>query len=231
MQTVFRRVWLTVPCLMIPLFTSACQEAGSGDQPMRSTSMQSDPLPDPRLRGDRSLEECIVSRRSIREYAEKALSDAQISQLLWATQGVTDPAGLRAAPSAGALYPLELYVATSSGLYHYGPAGHELTQRTDRDLRPSLSAAALAQQSVAAAPAVFVITGVNERMRGKYGERTERYVHMEAGHAAQNLLLQAEALGLGGVPVGAFEDDRLARVLGLTRNESPLYLIPVGYPR
>jgi SagB-type dehydrogenase family enzyme len=167
----------------------------------------------------------------MREFTGEPLTDADISQLLWAAQGVTDPTGLRTAPSAGALYPLELYVSRSSGLYHYEPARHKLTLSSNRDLRREIHDAALGQDALVEAPAVFVITAVYARTRGRYEDRAERYVHMEAGHAAQNLLLQAVALNLGGVPIGAFDDERLGTVLGLPENETPLYLIPIGHPR
>ena len=183
-------------------------------------------LPEPSPHGERSLEEVLAARRSVREFTDEPLTDREISQLLWAAQGITDPAGLRSAPSAGALYPLELYVATSSGLYHYHPGNHELQQRDRADLRRAMHAAALSQNPVVEAPAVFVITAAR-----KYGTRAERYVHMEVGHAAQNLLLEAVAMDLAAVPIGAFEDDQLSKVLQLPGDESPLYLIPVGHPR
>ena len=188
-------------------------------------------LPQPRLQGDRSLEEILADRRSVREFTDKPLTDTEISQLLWAAQGVTDPDGRRAAPSAGALYPLEVYVASSSGLFHFQPAQHQLSRRHDKDLRQMIHGAALAQDAIVEAPVVFVITAVYGRTQGKYGDRAERYVHLEAGHAVQNLLLQAVALDLGGVPIGAFNDKRLSEILGLSQNESPLYLIPIGHPR
>jgi SagB-type dehydrogenase family enzyme len=190
-----------------------------------------DDLPDPRLRGRQSLEEILASRRSARDLTDETLTNSDISQLLWATLGVTDSAGLRTAPSAGALYPLELYVVQSSGVYHFEPARHELTRRHDKDLRQALHKAALGQDALIDGPAVFVITAVYARTKVKYGARAERYVHMEAGHAAQNLLLQTAALNLGGVPIGAFNDDSVCEILGLPENESPLYLIPIGHPR
>lgn len=190
-----------------------------------------DELPDPQLRGKQSLEETLASRRTVREFTDEPLTDAHISQLLWAAQGVTDPAWLRAAPSAGALYPLELYVAQSSGLYHFEPAKHGLKRRRGKDLRQAIHEAALGQEAVLKAPAVFLITAARAPTQAKYGSRAERYVHMEAGHAAQNLLLQAVALDLGGVPIGAFNDDRLSEILGLPDSEAPLYLIPIGHPR
>jgi SagB-type dehydrogenase family enzyme len=186
-------------------------------------------LPRPRRTSEVSLEEAFAARRSLRTFAQRPLDQAQLGQLLWAAQGITGAGGRgRTAPSAGALYPLELYVATAEGLFRYEPRAHSLERRLARDPRPELAKAALGQESVRQAPAVFVISGVEARTRAKYGARARRYVHLEAGHAGQNLLLQAAALGLGAVPVGAFEDDQVRRVLSLPAGEAPLYLIPVG---
>ena len=136
---------------------------------------------------------------------------------------------LGTAPSAGALYPLETYVALEQGVYHYDPRRHELKRVIEGDMRGKLQNAAWGQRAVGSAPAVFVFAAVHERTSVKYGKRATRYVDMEAGHACQNLLLQAVALGLGGVPVGAFRDDAVANVLKLDSNAAPLYLVPVGY--
>jgi len=137
---------------------------------------------------------------------------------------------LRSAPSAGALYPLEVYVATASGLQHYQPERHSLRVARTDDLRPAICRASLQQEAIREAPAVFVIAAVHARMAKKYGDASSlRYVDMEIGHAAQNLLLQAVALGLGGVPIGAFHEERVRRVLGLSDAEEPLYLVPVGH--
>jgi SagB-type dehydrogenase family enzyme len=186
-------------------------------------------LPAPAESGALPLEQALRRRRSIREYTSRPLSAREIGQLLWAAQGVTSSEGFRTAPSAGALYPLEVYVATAQGFYHYEPTGHRLTQRSSRDLRPALQRAAH-QDPVGRAPAVFVIAGVYTRTAAKYGERAERYVVLEAGHAAQNLLLEAVALGLGAVPVGAFDDAGVQQALDLPSGYQPLYLIPVGHP-
>jgi SagB-type dehydrogenase family enzyme len=188
-------------------------------------------LPAPTTHGARSLEEVIAARRSVREYADRELTWAEISQLLWAAQGITSPQGLRAAPSAGALYPLEIYVAVPAGVYHYQPAGHRLERTLSGDRRRAWGDAAVSQGPVYHAPATFLIAGVMARTRAKYGERAERYVYLEAGHAAQNLLLQATALGLGAVPIGAFYDEQLAQAAGLPADETPLYLICVGAMR
>ncbi len=198
----------------------------------RSDSVNIMQLPAPEQKGKMSLEEALARRRSVREFTTKALTERELSQLLWAAQGITHPEGLRTAPSAGALYPLEIYVATASGFYHYEPRPHRLIQLSERDLRAAVRRAALDQEAITQAPAVFVIAAVYERTSRKYGAaRTSRYVHMEAGHAAQNLLLETVALGLGGVTIGAFKDDVVQNALALPADHRPLYLIPVGHPR
>ncbi len=189
-------------------------------------------LPPPEQSGRVSVEEALARRRSVREFSGKPVTEQQLGQLCWAAQGITQSDGRRTAPSAGALYPLELYVVTSSGFFHYQPKKHQLQVRNHRDLRPQLHLAALGQDSVREAAAVFVITGKYARTASKYGDaRSPRYVHLEAGHAAENLLLQAVALHLGAVPVGAFDDPQLKRVLSLLEGEEPLYLVAVGHPR
>jgi SagB-type dehydrogenase family enzyme len=186
-------------------------------------------LPPPRTEGSISLEEALARRRSVRDFISEPLSDGEIGQLLWAAQGITAEGGRRTAPSAGALYPLELYAVTPDGLWHYLPEDHTLALLRDEDLRGELQAAALDQDAVGAAPLVVVVTGVVERTEARYGpERAPRYVLLEAGHAAHGLLLQAVALDLGAVPIGAFIDSEVARILGLPIDEAPLYLLPVG---
>jgi SagB-type dehydrogenase family enzyme len=168
----------------------------------------------------------------VREFTEDPLNLGELGQLLWAAQGTTHPDGYRTAPSAGALYPLEVYAVIQEGVYHYDPQGHRLSLHRQGDARSALHAAALQQEPVLEAPVVFVIATVYERTGKKYGvERGPRYVHLEAGHAAQNLLLQAVALGLGAVPVGAFYDDKVKAILALPADQQPLYLIPVGHPK
>lgn len=186
-------------------------------------------LPAPRTTSDVSLEEALASRRSVREFESTALTLEEISQLLWAAQGITSESGGRTAPSAGALYPLEVYVATADGVYHYLPEGHRAEILSRADLRAALAHAARDQAFVAEAPAVFVITAVFARTAVRYGERAERYVHLEAGHVAQNVLLEATALGLAGVPVGAFSDAGIQQTLGLPSDHAPLYLLPIGH--
>jgi SagB-type dehydrogenase family enzyme len=209
--------------MLLGLTRVAGQEPGSTAPPVVA-------LPAPAERSAVSLDEALRRRRSVREYTTQPLTDAQLSQLLWAAQGITDAGGYRTTPSAGALYPLEMYVATRAGLQRYEARGHRLLRVGDTDVRSRLRGAALGQEAVTAAAAVFIITAVPSRTAAKYGERATRYVQLEAGHAAQNLLLEAVALGLGAVPVGAFEDDRVSGILGLPAGEVPLYLVPVGQP-
>ncbi len=205
----------------------ACAEAA----PSEEGSGETIKLPLPRMDSEVSLEETLAQRRSIRSFTTEALTLDEISQLCWAAQGVTrKDRGFRTAPSAGALYPLELYLVTPDGLYHYDPGAHELAVLSTEYLRGKLADAALRQSSVYSGSCIFVITAVYARTSKKYGDRARQYVHMEVGHAAQNLLLQAVALGLGGVPIGAFHDDRVADVLGLPGDHEPLMIIPVGHP-
>ena len=192
------------------------------------------PLPEPRHDSDVSIEQSLLQRRSTRSYAGEPLTLGEVSQLLWATQGITDVRGYRTAPSAGALYPLEVYLVAGDvenvvpGIYRYTPDKHELSLLIDGDKRSELAAAALGQSSVATGALDIVITAVYERTMVKYGERGIRYVHIEVGHAAQNLCLQAAAMDLGLVTVGAFNDGRVAEILNLPGDEKPLYIIPVG---
>ena len=178
-----------------------------------------------------TLVRALEARRSVRDFSARPLSEAETSQLLWAAQGITHGDGYRTAPSAGALYPLELYVATSTGFFRYIPQGHRLARLEKTDLRVAMQDAALGQPGIGSAAALFVLAAVYQRTAAKYGaQRGARYVHIEVGHAAQNLLLEAAALGLGAVPVGAFDDSALARALDLPTNQEPLYLIAVGEP-
>jgi SagB-type dehydrogenase family enzyme len=189
------------------------------------------PLPKPRSQGPISLEETLLHRKSIRSFSDQPITPEQLSQLLWSVQGMADQRGRRTSPSAGALYPLEIYVLTQEGISHYQPSDHSLRSVRAGDFRRDLYAAALRQEFILEAPLTVVITAVYQRIEVKYGrDRGPRYVHIEVGHAAENLLLQAVALGLGAVPVGAFEDDLVLKILGIPPDHRPLYLIPVGHP-
>jgi SagB-type dehydrogenase family enzyme len=187
-------------------------------------------LPPP-TEGTVPLEATLRRRRSVREFTADLLTAAEIGQLLWAAQGVTTDWGGRTAPSAGALYPLELYAVTPSRAMRYLPDGHRAEITTERDLRPDLMTAALDQEAVVHAPLVVAVVAVRERTATKYGDRAPRYVDLEAGHAAQNLLLQAVAIELTAVPIGAFDDEAVGSVLGLPGDQEPRYLLAVGHPR
>jgi SagB-type dehydrogenase family enzyme len=186
------------------------------------------PLPLPDTTGAISLEQAIGKRRSLRAFRPDPLPVASIGQLLWAGQGITSPDGKRAAPSAGALYPLELYAVTPQQVVHYLPDGHRAETRAVSDLRPGLKAAAVGQSSVGAAPVVIVVAAVPSRTSPTYGSQAEAFIQIEVGHAAQNILLQAAALGLAAVPVGSLNPSGAAAVLALPPDQTVLYLIPVG---
>lgn len=193
-------------------------------------------LPEPQRSSRHSLEQALAQRRSVREFAAAPLRLEELAQLAWAAQGATG-GGHRTAPSAGGLYPLELSVVVGNvaglapGVYRYEPDAHRLARTAEGDRRAQLAAAAYRQRWIAEAPAVFVIAGAEQRTTGKYGERGVRYVQMEAGHAGENLLLQATALGLGATVVGAFDDEGVRSLTALPAAARPLSLIPVGRRR
>jgi SagB-type dehydrogenase family enzyme len=191
-------------------------------------------LPEPKYDSNTSVEQALLKRRSVRVYKDEPLALTEVSQLLWAAQGITDPRGFRTAPSAGALYPLELYVVAGNvndlpdGIYRYKPHKHELAMVVEGDKRTELCNAALDQPSIKDAAAVIVFSAVYERTTGKYGERGIRYVHIEVGHAAQNIYLQAVSLNPGLVVIGAFDDEEVKKIMNMEDKEHPLYIIPVG---
>ncbi len=192
-------------------------------------------LPDPSSEDPISLEEAIAERRSIRNYREGEISRSELSRLLWAAQGITGEGDKRAAPSAGATYPLELYIAAEEvedldpGLYRYQPEGHLLEMVLSGSLSNELQDAARGQTFVGQGSLNLIIAADYQRTTGRYDERGERYVHMEVGHAGQNIYLQAENLGLGTVAVGAFDDSRVKELLDLPDDQDPLYIMPVGH--
>nr|CBH37801.1 conserved hypothetical protein [uncultured archaeon] len=191
-------------------------------------------LPEPCNTSNTSVEAALSQRRSIRAYSGGNLTIEEVSQLLWAAQGITSPWGGRTAPSAGALYPLELYLVVGDvegvdkGVYRYRPEKHELEKVKADDIRAELAGAALGQECIRDAAMDIVFTAVYERTTRKYGERGIRYAHMEAGHAAQNVYLQAVSLDLGTVVIGAFNDSKVKKVVNLGEQENPLYIMPVG---
>jgi SagB-type dehydrogenase family enzyme len=194
-------------------------------------------LPKPKYNSDVSLEESLVKRRSVRDYTGELLSLEEVSQLLWAAQGTTSDRGGRTAPSAGALYPLEVYVIVGDvqyqaiGIYLYKPKKHEVVMIADKDVRQQLAGAALGQSSVKNGVIDRSFTAVYQRTTRKYGDRGIKYVHIETGHAAQNVCLQATAMGLGAVTIGAFNDQEVSKLMSLPKDEEPLYIIPVGKRR
>lgn len=201
-------------------------------------------LPQPRLSSDVSVEEAMQNRRSFRFYEDSPLTITEISQLLWSAYGLSYPVenapdflrgGLRTAPSAGALYPLELYVVVRNvtdlnpGIYLYRSESHELILITGEDSWEEFSNAAFNQLHFETAAAAIVYSAVFERCTDKYGDRgRERYVCMDLGHSAENVYLQAYALNIGTCAIGAFSDIALKQVIRMTRAEVPLYIMPLG---
>lgn len=191
-------------------------------------------LPDPSYTGAVSLEASLMERRSIRDFRAVPLLLKDLSQLLWAAQGVTVRWGGRTAPSAGGLYPLEVHAVAGdvhglqSGVYRYQPDRHTLASVAEGDLRAELASAALGQGFIRHAAVNIVFSAVYRRVSGKYGERGVRYAQMEVGHAAQNVLLQAVATNLGAVPIGAFHDGGVKSLLKMGAEEDPLYIVCVG---
>ncbi|UCH50805.1 MAG: SagB/ThcOx family dehydrogenase [Chloroflexota bacterium] len=195
-------------------------------------------LPSPSPKGKVSVEEAILKRRSARRFRAQPLSFAQLSQLLWSAQGITGTGGRRAAPSAGATYPLEIFIVVgehgienlAAGVYHYDVGNHSLSLHLSGDLRQKLADTALGQSFIANCPIDMVICALHPRTAYRYGRRGERYVHIEVGHVGQNVSLQAVALGLATVMVGAFEDEEVGKVLKLEGQIKPLYIISAGKP-
>jgi len=195
-------------------------------------NMEKIKLPVPDFKSEVSVEEALKKRRSVRNYKKLPLTLKELSQLLWATDGKTSDWGGRTAPSAGATYPLEIYVVVGNvenlkaGIYHYDINNHSIEIIKEGDLRSELSRAALNQTSIKNAAIVIIISGDFKRTKSRYGKRGERYVFMEVGHCGQNIHLQCEALGLGTVMIGAFDDEKVKKVLGI--KEDVFYLCPVG---
>lgn len=224
--------------LIATIISAVCYLIGSSEGGQRQQRIGDHlQLPPVRLDGPVSLESAMQSRRSVRKYADEPLSLDEVSQLLWAAQGITHENGYRTAPSAGGLHPLEIYLLAGAvdglrtGIYKYLPSGHQLLGVSNQDQRDDLYLAALKQDPIRQAPIVIVFAAVYQRTQVKYGDRASRYVHMEVGSAAQNVYLQATALDLGTVFIGAFLDDRVNAILGLAEDEQALCLMPVGIRR
>jgi len=192
-------------------------------------------LPNPKFVGTMSVEECMSKRRSTRSFSKRKLNWDEIGQLLWAGQGITlkfdhGPHTLRTSPSAGATFPMELYIVMNKGLFHYIPQDHAVDLITDQDLTNGLNEACYQQECVSTASVNFIICAIEERIFPRYGERGLRYIDMEAGHIAQNIHLQAVALNLGSVPVGAFDESvaKIALSSFFPQNTNPVYILSVG---
>ncbi len=179
--------------------------------------------------GEMSLEQALNRRRSVRQFKDTALSESDLSQLLWSAQGISDvERGLRTAPSAGAIYPLTAYAVTPDGIYRYLPELQSLRLIESGDFRMEMARAAFNQVWIRRAGLVIVFVADATRMRRRYGENAERFIDLEAGHAAQNVLLTAVSRDLGAVPVGAFDAKILSNVLGLAEDVRPVYMVVVG---
>ena len=211
-----------------------CQETRE-EKPLQNSASEIIQLPAPRYDGETSVEKALLQRRSVRSYKKDPLSISDISQILWAAQEVTEKTyGLRTAPSAGALYPLELYLVVTNidglkpGVYKYKPQDHTIKRISEGDKRLDISNAALKQDAIENSSAIVIITAIYERTEVKYGNRSERYVHTEVGHVGQNIYLQSVSLGIGTVMIGAFKDEALKKVLGFAEDEYPLGIMPLG---
>ena len=209
---------------------------GKGDINYQEAVMK---LPPPKMEGTVSVEQVIKQRRTVRAFMSQALDLNQLSQLLWAAHGITENNGFkRAAPSAGALYPMDVYVVVGqnsvaqieAGIYHYEPNGHVLSLIVKSDLRKVIARASLSQMWMTQAPISLLITAEYKRVNVKYGERGVRYAMIEAGHIGQNLFLQTEALGLKAGIVGAFHDIELIEAMNIPHSHEPLLIMPIGYP-
>lgn len=184
-------------------------------------------LPAPALTGKMSLEEALAKRRSVRSFTTQGLTLQQVGQLAWAAQGITGEGGKRTAPSAMAVYPLQVYVVKHDGVFRYVPEGHKLAKVSGVDARAQLSG----QPAVSGAAVDMVIIGDAAKARAKFADKGDRFMELEAGHIAQNILLQAVALGLGGVPVAGYRDDDVRKALGVGAQDLPLYIVSVGHPQ
>ncbi len=237
------KTWALLFFIAIVAAAPAWAQVAGGD-PLKGNEPAKIKLPAAKLDGAVSVEQAIQSRRSLRSFSGEALTLEGAAQLLWAAYGITKPVpdgpafirgGLRSAPSAGALYPLEIYLVAgkvtglAAGVYRYVSETHELARIEASDRREELCRAALGQAWIREAPAALVIAAVFERTTRKYGERgRERYVWMDAGFAGENVYLQARALGLGCCIAGAFDDDKVKQAVKMSDDEVPVCILGVG---
>lgn len=227
------RILAAMPVWLVP--ERCCSAPARNVRAVREVRMK---LPEPRFNGQMSVEKAIMERRTERSFSSKTLTLEQLSQILWAAQGITEKGGFkRAAPSAGALYPMDVFVVVGKGsidgmgqgIYHYEPRTHSLSLIAEGDHRDELARSSLSQFWMAKAPVNVVICAEYRRITGKYGERGERYAVIESGHIAQNIFLQCQAVGLHAGLVGAFTDAEVRRVLSIEPGLEPLLIMPVGY--
>jgi len=225
---------LTIFALVVG-FVTLCLAQSRTATPIRRNSRVSQrkiiQLTEPKLKGSVSLEEALAKRRSVRKFTGEALKPNQVSQLAWAGQGITEPqGGLRTAPSAGAIYPIELYFANEEGLFVYLPEQHSLEQVIEQDVRSDLATTASTPESVANAACDIIVAGSARKLMTQFRDKARTFMLLEAGHVAQNIQLQAVCLDLGSVPVGEFDEKGVNRICRLPRNLEPIYIICVGYP-
>ena len=227
----FRSVWEVLKWGLLVIILVGFATLCPAQRKSRIPPLRVIQLSQPKLTGTVSIEEVLAKRRSMREFTGQPLNFTQISQLAWAGQGITErEEGLRTAPSAGAIYPINLYFAIQGGVFVYNPYEHSLEQTLDRDIRIRLAAAALNQEVVAEAACNIIVAGSVKKLTAKYRNKAKRYMLLEAGHIAQNIQLQAVSLKLGSVPVGAFNIRDVNKACRLPTNLEPLYIICVGYP-
>jgi SagB-type dehydrogenase family enzyme len=232
-----KSIYYLTTFLLMPFFSIRKAMAGKIDGTTGKMEQKMN-LSKPSLKGSVSVEEAIKHRRTIRSYRVKPLTLEQLSQIFWAAQGITEDRGYkRAAPSGGALYPMDIYAVVGdscveglgAGIYHYDPRKHAALSIMEGDLRKDVARSSLSQMWMAEAPINLVITAEYSRITSKYGARGERYAMIEAGHIGQNIFLQAEALGLRAGIVGAFHDKDVNRIMKINRSHEPLLIMPVGY--
>ena len=245
MKALTGKVYLSI---LVLISLAACNNAGGEQTQSKLTKLDGSQLtyalPSPITDGKMSVERALSNRRSQRSFVDRAISAEQLSQILWAAYGITQPmpdrpalrGGLRAAPSAGALYPFEIYAiigkvdGVEPGVYKYISEEHKIVRTIDKDLREEFSNIALGQGHIKDAPVSIFYSAIYSRMTKKYGDRGgDRYVCMDLGHSAQNIYLQAEALNLGTCAIGAFSDDKVSELFQLPEEEVPLYIMPVGH--
>lgn len=199
--------------------------------PTRNSTHKIVQLTEPKLKGQVSLEEALAKQRSVRQFTGEPLKLAEIGQLAWAGQGIIEPQkGLRTAPSAAAIYPIELYFATQNGLFVYQPQGHGLEQIFEQDIRGILAATTSMQDTAIKAGCDIIVAGSARRLSAQFREDARKYMLLEAGHIAQNIQLQAVCLDLGSVTIGSFNTKDVSKICKLPKELEPIYIICVGYP-